>query len=63
MQDPSASENYWHTFFGGVGKDEPATTAVTFHIFIEQGKQTGWEGMNAEVFINCCVIQGPVIFS
>lgn len=53
MQDLSAGGNYWHDSFGGVGKDELATSDVTFHIYIEQGKQTSWEGMNAAVCESC----------
>lgn len=53
LQDPSASGNYWHNSFVGVGKDEPDTTDVTFHVFIEQGKQTSLEGMNAAVCEPC----------
>lgn len=53
MEDPSAGGNYWHDSLGGVEKDEPATTDVTFHIFIEQSTQTGWEGMNAAVCEPC----------
>lgn len=53
MQDPNVSGIYCHDSFGGLGKDEPATNNVTFHIFIEQGKQTSWEGMNAAVCEPC----------